>query len=73
MKATSRESPVELGNYDGTLCRSGSFERLGEGRAAIEGIGSLAGLDFSKFLNDQDAFRFGETGHCSFLRLDAPT
>ncbi len=51
---------VELGNNDRASVGAPSGQRRGELRAAIEGIGALAGLDLDELGGQPKAFSFGK-------------
>jgi len=63
--------PVELGDDHRTAFSSCSGQCLGEARAPVEGIRSLAGLDLDELADEVEALSLGEAQHRCPLRVDA--
>ena len=53
--------PVELGDDHGAALAAGQRQRLGEARALVEGIRSLARLDLHERADQFEILRLGET------------
>ena len=69
MKWTSRLSRSSLATATGHLALLGLCQRGRELRAAVERVGTFAGLDLDELSGDLEALALGEPGNGGALRL----